>query len=114
MLASNEEIYTIFRKDLHLSEEKTRKLVSNMDTAIGEAQVQNFATKTEVSEISIKLGDVKDEIKEIKVEVKQIREKMEGLIGTVCTRIGYFIAGAVGILTILNIVLNIVVAVYKK
>ncbi|QJB31090.1 hypothetical protein HF324_06810 [Chitinophaga oryzae] len=114
MIATNNVIYNILRKDLHLSEEQTRKLVSSMDFAISEAQADKFATKTEIGKISTQLEHVETGLKEVKAEVTEIRNDLKGLIGTVCLRIGYFIAGAVGILTILNITLGFVVAAFKK
>lgn len=121
MLASNDEIYYIFRKDLHLSEEKTRALLLNMDIAIGETLAKNFIAPTNVSKSYLKLDKVahsqhsiKEEVEELKEEVNQLKKEIERFMGTVCTRTGYFIVGTVGILIILNIVLNIVIVTYKK
>ncbi|MGN7824420.1 hypothetical protein ACTJJB_30125 [Chitinophaga sp. 22536] len=101
MIAANDEIYNIFRKDLHLSEEKTRQLVSKMDTAINKAQADKFALKSEVSEVSIKLGLVQDEMKEIKVEVKQMREKLEEIVTTLSGRVALYITIAVALVGLL-------------
>lgn len=90
MIASNDDIYNIFRKDLHLSEEKTRKLVSNMNAAVEKAQANNFATKAELQDFSAKmeqaiilqdimkenLSEVKNDLKEVKNEMKDFKNKM--------------------------------------
>lgn len=94
MIATNDEIYNIFRKDLHLSEKKTRQLVSKMDTAINKAQADKFASKNEVKEVSLKLEFVTKELAEIKTEVK-------GLVGHLSTRIAIFMTIAVGIIGVL-------------
>lgn len=54
MIASNDEIYNIFRKDLHLSEEKTRKLVAS----IHESQSSTYVTKAETLDLTVKLEKV--------------------------------------------------------
>ncbi|NML39110.1 hypothetical protein HHL17_18050 [Chitinophaga sp. G-6-1-13] len=64
MITGNDDIYNIFRKDLHLSEEKTRKLVSNMNTAVEKAQANNFATmKEDLKEAKTEMKDFKNEVK---------------------------------------------------
>ncbi|MGN7824421.1 hypothetical protein ACTJJB_30130 [Chitinophaga sp. 22536] len=54
MTTNNDKIYNIFRKDLHLSEEKTRQLVNS----IRDSQSSIYVTKTETLDLTVKLEKV--------------------------------------------------------
>ncbi|PSL43703.1 hypothetical protein CLV51_10712 [Chitinophaga niastensis] len=54
MFGVNLKLYDIFRKDLHLSDDKARELVDTLDESLGkqlDAPVAQLATKSELKEL---------------------------------------------------------------
>ncbi|MBC9928746.1 hypothetical protein [Chitinophaga qingshengii] len=101
MIANNIKIYDIFRKDLHLEDEKARELVSEMDDSFNNYQVTNFATKLQVQELSGRMDQIiinqhsmKGELTEVKTEMRDFRNeintKLDGFKNEVNTKLDGF------------------------
>ncbi|NML39109.1 hypothetical protein HHL17_18045 [Chitinophaga sp. G-6-1-13] len=79
MLASNDEIYNIFRRDLHLSEEKTRKLAAVLDTSICDTQSSIYVTKVETLDLTVKLERVIIIQENMQKELGEVKAGVTGL-----------------------------------
>jgi hypothetical protein len=74
------KLYDIFRKDLHLADEKARELVQTIDEAVkgeNEGILEGVATKDFVKEEIQSVRDfVKEEIRLVKAEIHNLELKM--------------------------------------
>jgi len=72
-------LYDIFRKDLHMADDRAQNLVSTINEALNdhsEHDREDLATKEFVK---VEIGSVKDEIREVKTELWVVKDSVRSL-----------------------------------
>lgn len=77
MSANNIKIYDIFRKDLHLGDEKARELVSEMNEVYCKELTKDLATKTEVNALAVKLDQTAAKLDQTAAKLDQTDAKLD-------------------------------------
>ncbi|SKA46201.1 hypothetical protein SAMN04488128_107221 [Chitinophaga eiseniae] len=78
MSANNIKIYDIFRKDLHLGDEKARELVSEMDEVYRKELIKDLATKTEVQALAKKLDQTDAKLDGFNIRLDGFHTRLDG------------------------------------
>ncbi|CAL1518125.1 hypothetical protein [Chitinophaga sp. MM2321] len=90
MFSSNLKIYDIFRKDLHLSDDKAKELVLCFDQSLCNYHMEKqreLATKLELYEVK---AELKQDIHDLKTELKNDIHETRSELRTMIFAVGLF------------------------
>lgn len=90
MTIGNLKLYDLFRKDLHLSDDRALEVVNALDDHYekrSSAKMEQLATKAELVAVKTEISNVRSELKEdigkVRLELKEVKLELKDDIGKI-------------------------------